>query len=105
MNLHRKSRVCRPETGHLPRGGVRLSPSAAISPRRCRPRVWSAVVPLLLVWLPLASFGARGVLRFAWLSDTHIGSSMAEQDLRASVADINSLAGLSFVIVSGDVTE
>jgi outer membrane protein assembly factor BamB/predicted phosphodiesterase len=43
--------------------------------------------------------------RFAWLSDTHIGSSTAETDLRASVNDINTLPDLRFVIVSGDVTE
>ena len=44
-------------------------------------------------------------LRFAWLSDTHVGSSTGEQDLAAAVRDINSLTGLSFVVVSGDVTE
>jgi len=44
-------------------------------------------------------------LRFAWLSDTHVGSSTGEQDLRAAVHDINSLTGLNFVVLSGDVTE
>ncbi|HEX4119720.1 MAG TPA: PQQ-binding-like beta-propeller repeat protein [Verrucomicrobiae bacterium] len=53
----------------------------------------------------LAVFAANADLRFAWLSDTHIGSPNSEADLRASVKDINSLDGLSFVIVSGDVTE
>jgi outer membrane protein assembly factor BamB len=43
--------------------------------------------------------------RFAWLSDTHVGSTTGEQDLRAAVRDINSLTGLSFVVLSGDVTE
>lgn len=43
--------------------------------------------------------------RFAFLSDTHIGSTTAEEDLRATVRDINSLTGLSFVVLSGDVTE
>ncbi len=43
--------------------------------------------------------------RFAFLSDTHIGSSTAAEDLQATVRDINSLTGLSFVVVSGDVTE
>jgi outer membrane protein assembly factor BamB/predicted phosphodiesterase len=43
--------------------------------------------------------------RFAWLSDTHVGATTGEQDLRAAVNDINSLKGLSFVVISGDVTE
>jgi outer membrane protein assembly factor BamB len=47
----------------------------------------------------------RASLRFAWLSDTHIGSDRGAADLRASVADINALQGLSFVLVTGDITE
>ena len=39
--------------------------------------------------------GGRSALRFAWLSDLHIGSDRGEADLRASVADINTLPGLS----------
>ncbi len=42
---------------------------------------------------------------FAWLSDTHVGSVTGEEDLRASVRDINANPALQFVIVSGDVTE
>ncbi|HOW85677.1 MAG TPA: PQQ-binding-like beta-propeller repeat protein [Candidatus Aminicenantes bacterium] len=47
----------------------------------------------------------RAPLRFAWLSDTHVGSDRGADDLRASVADINTLPGLSFVLITGDVTE
>jgi outer membrane protein assembly factor BamB len=47
----------------------------------------------------------RAGLRFAWLSDTHVGSDRGEADLRASVADINTLPGLSFVLVTGDVSD
>ncbi len=46
-----------------------------------------------------------GSLRFAWLSDTHVGSATGEEDLRTSVQEINKLQGIQFVIVSGDVTE
>ena len=60
---------------------------------------------MLLCLLPLLTLAQTGPFRFAFLSDTHVGSSTAEQDLRASVRDINSLTGLSFVVVSGDVTE
>lgn len=63
-------------------------------------RRWFAALLLGLV----ISSGAVP-LRFAWLSDTHIGSSTAEEDLRAAVRDIDSMTGLAFVVVSGDVTE
>jgi len=49
--------------------------------------------------------GGRAPLRFAWLSDTHVGSDRGADDLRASVADINATPGLQFVLVTGDVTE
>src|SRR3954454_25348007 len=60
---------------------------------------------LLLSFLPLLAVGQTNSFRFAWLSDTHVGSQSGEEDLRASVRDINSLTGLSFVVISGDVTE
>lgn len=45
--------------------------------------------------------------RFAFISDTHIGSPNggAEEDLRRTVADINSLPDISFVVITGDITE
>lgn len=42
--------------------------------------------------------------KFAWLSDIHIGYPTAEEDLRTSVNDINSLDSISFTIISGDIT-
>jgi outer membrane protein assembly factor BamB/predicted phosphodiesterase len=60
---------------------------------------------VLLLTVVLATTTQAGAFRFAWLSDTHIGSTTAAEDLRASVGDINSMTGLSFVVVSGDVTE
>lgn len=65
----------------------------------------SAVLCTALSLLPLAALAATVPLRFAWLSDTHVGSDTGEQDLNAAVNDINSLTGLSFVVISGDVTE
>ncbi|HEX2607669.1 MAG TPA: PQQ-binding-like beta-propeller repeat protein [Flavisolibacter sp.] len=45
--------------------------------------------------------------RFAFISDTHIGSPNggAEEDLRRTVADINSRNDLDFVVITGDITE
>ena len=45
--------------------------------------------------------------RFAFISDTHIGSPNgdAEEDLRRTVADINSMHDVAFVVITGDITE
>jgi outer membrane protein assembly factor BamB/predicted phosphodiesterase len=65
----------------------------------------AALSGLLLGLLQGLALADDAAFRFAWLSDTHVGSSTAEPDLRAAVSDINSVTGLSFVILSGDVTE
>ena len=66
----------------------------------------AALVGLLLCLLPLFVLAESAPFRFAWLSDTHVGSgTTGEQDLQAAVRDINSQTGLSFVVHSGDVTE
>jgi predicted MPP superfamily phosphohydrolase len=67
------------------------------------PERWMLTLALLLT---LAVFArADSSFRFAWLSDTHVGSTTGEEDLRATVRDLNSLTGLSFVVISGDITE
>jgi outer membrane protein assembly factor BamB/predicted phosphohydrolase len=43
-------------------------------------------------------------IKFAWLTDIHIGYPTAEEDLNQSVNDINSIDDLNFTIVSGDIT-
>ena len=43
--------------------------------------------------------------RFALVTDTHVGGATGKEDLCRTVQDINSLDGIAFVIVSGDVTE
>jgi outer membrane protein assembly factor BamB len=77
--------------------------------------VFRTALSLASVCLALALFTAaappvdapagKTQLRFAWLSDSHVGSDRGADDLRASVADINAQRGLSFVLVSGDITE
>jgi outer membrane protein assembly factor BamB/calcineurin-like phosphoesterase family protein len=45
--------------------------------------------------------------RFAFISDTHIGSpnGNAEEDLRRTVDDINQMPDVAFVVLTGDITE
>lgn len=47
----------------------------------------------------------EGPLEFALVTDTHIGSAGADEDLRMTVRDINRNDSIAFVIISGDVTE
>ncbi len=62
----------------------------------------------LLVFVSLLSFyhaSAQQGFQFAHITDLHIGSGQADEDLRRTVADINNNASLRFVIASGDITE
>lgn len=45
--------------------------------------------------------------RFAFISDTHIGSPNggAEEDLRRTIRDINAQGNIAFVVLTGDITE
>jgi outer membrane protein assembly factor BamB len=63
------------------------------------------IAALAIFLLAAVPAGSRGPLRFAWLSDTHVGSDRGAADLRACVSDINARPGLSFVLVTGDITE
>ncbi len=60
----------------------------------------------LLVWLlPLLLTAGLAPFQFAFLSDTHVGSSSGAEDLRLAVNDLNAMSNLSFVVISGDITE
>lgn len=45
--------------------------------------------------------------RFAFISDTHISApgGTQEEDLRRTVADINAMNDIAFVVITGDITE
>lgn len=61
---------------------------------------------LLLLFVFLAAgFAQNSSFRFAWLSDTHVGSNTGEEDLRKSVEDINKFDDVSFTIISGDISQ
>lgn len=48
---------------------------------------------------------AQKIFKFAMVSDTHVGSDNALEDLQRTVADINAQPELAFVVISGDITE
>jgi outer membrane protein assembly factor BamB/predicted phosphodiesterase len=50
-------------------------------------------------------YSQNSEIKFAWLSDIHIGSSLADEDLMKSVHDINSIKDIEFVVISGDIAE
>lgn len=43
--------------------------------------------------------------KYAFVTDTHVGTATGEEDLRRTVNDINKQTELDFVLVTGDVTE
>ncbi len=65
------------------------------------------LVVLLLLGFTLNAWSQFQPFRFAFISDTHIGSpnGMAEEDLRRTVRDINATPGVAFVVLTGDITE
>jgi outer membrane protein assembly factor BamB/predicted phosphodiesterase len=66
------------------------------------------VATVLFLFFFAISFSQSKPFRFAFISDTHIGSPNggAEEDLRKTIADINSMKGtISFVVITGDITE
>jgi outer membrane protein assembly factor BamB/predicted MPP superfamily phosphohydrolase len=48
---------------------------------------------------------AQQPFRFALVTDIHIGSGTSVEDLRRTIADLNKDSSLSFVLISGDITE
>jgi outer membrane protein assembly factor BamB/predicted phosphohydrolase len=52
-----------------------------------------------------AAVAQQQSFRFAWLTDTHVGSQTGADDLSNSVRDINQVNDVAFVILSGDITE
>jgi outer membrane protein assembly factor BamB/predicted phosphodiesterase len=61
----------------------------------------------LVLLFPVLVCSQQGSFRFAFVTDTHIGSpnGAAEEDLRRTVQDINEQKDLAFVLLTGDITE
>ena len=66
---------------------------------------WALFLSLLLIGF-VANTQVKP-FRFIHISDTHIGSpdGRAEEDLRRTVADINQMNAIAFVVLTGDITE
>lgn len=60
---------------------------------------------MLLLTGVLPAVKAQTTFKFAEVSDTHVGSDHALEDLQRTVNDINGQPDLAFVIISGDITE
>ncbi|RZL50269.1 MAG: metallophosphoesterase [Pedobacter sp.] len=61
---------------------------------------------ILICFLLFIGFGCWAQnFKYAFVSDTHIGSANADEDLRRTVADINNQPELVFTIITGDITE
>jgi len=62
------------------------------------------ILTALILFFYQAAYSEK--FQFAWFTDTHIAQSgTAAADLRAVVKDVNSRDSISFVIVSGDITD
>jgi outer membrane protein assembly factor BamB/predicted phosphodiesterase len=59
------------------------------------------IVLILAVSLQLSAQN----FKYAFISDTHVGATSGEEDLRRTVADINQQTDLDFVVITGDITE
>lgn len=62
------------------------------------------LIALCIVVLSIAGAGAQ-TFKYAFVTDTHVGTETGEADLRNTVKDINNQNDLDFVLVTGDVTE
>jgi outer membrane protein assembly factor BamB/calcineurin-like phosphoesterase family protein len=64
-------------------------------------------IVILALFSGLCCYSQQKPFRFAFLSDTHIGSpdGKAEEDLRRTVNDINSRNDIDFAVITGDITE
>ena len=66
-----------------------------------------SLVIISIFLIPYFALAQHKPFRFAFISDTHIGSpnGSAEEDLRRTVRDINAMKDVAFVVLTGDITE
>ncbi len=59
----------------------------------------------LMLLICLCSTLVKAQVKFAFVTDTHIGNTTSASDLSATVKDINATKDISFVVLTGDITE
>lgn len=59
----------------------------------------------IAIFLLIANICYAQNFKYAFVTDTHVGTATGEEDLRRTVADINSQKDIDFVLVTGDITE
>lgn len=59
----------------------------------------------LVVCIILVSFAFAQDYKYAWITDTHIGSPNSDKDLEAVINDIKKNDEIKFVVVTGDIAE
>ncbi|MGV3507768.1 MAG: PQQ-binding-like beta-propeller repeat protein, partial [Sphingobacteriaceae bacterium] len=62
------------------------------------------ILIILLLFIVIAPVSGQ-TLKFAFISDTHIGGATAAEDLRRTVQDINNNTAIQFAVITGDITE
>lgn len=59
----------------------------------------------LLIFITFFFSADAQIFKYAFVTDTHVGTATGEEDLRRTVNDINKQTDLDFIVVTGDVTE
>jgi len=67
---------------------------------KCKMKIFAFLILFLA-----HSLNAQDPFRFAHITDTHIGNATGAEDLQRTVDDLNTQKGISFVLVTGDITE
>lgn len=78
---------------------VKINDAFILNSERCMK------IKFVFLTLLLCSLIYPQSFKYAWFTDTHIGSPKASEDLIACVNDVNNNKEIEFVIVSGDVAE
>ena len=60
---------------------------------------------IFYLFLILSEAGFAQEFKYAWITDTHIGSPGAANNLESVINDINNRKDIAFVVVTGDISE
>jgi outer membrane protein assembly factor BamB/predicted phosphodiesterase len=60
---------------------------------------------LIAVFCVISTIVFAQNFKYAFVTDTHVGTATGEEDLRRTVSDINTQKDIDFVLITGDITE